>query len=212
MMKLFLYINYIWWEVMFIRWGLINIHTLNYHPSSKTGGPLRLNKTIFIHNKHQFRDVNEKIGVNSIFKIRWYGMPAVRLNMEITHDSVEIKTAAWWEIRRSRRSQGRTKKRKEPEEGASAVRGAQRTKGGKIKHRPKERMRRKRKRKRIIFGSSTLNDDWPRWCHILTRHVMFLPVFMVQSFDEQYDNITSRKLSKLQKNQREPREPSFVVF
>ena len=69
---------------MLIAWGLISIHALNNHPSRETGGPLRLNKTDFIHNKHQFKDVNEKIEVNSMFKNRWYGMPAVRLNMEIT--------------------------------------------------------------------------------------------------------------------------------
>ena len=43
-----------------------------------------MNKTDFVHNKHQFRDLNEKNEVNSMFKKRWYGMPAVRLNMEIT--------------------------------------------------------------------------------------------------------------------------------
>ena len=48
-------------------------------------GPLRLAKTVFVHDKRPFRDVNDKIGINSMFEIRWYGMPAVRLNMEITH-------------------------------------------------------------------------------------------------------------------------------
>ncbi len=75
---------------MLNAWGLIIIHTLNNHPSRKTEGPLRLNETFFIHNKHQFQDVNEKIEVNSMFKKRRYGMPAVRLNMEITIDDT------WW--------------------------------------------------------------------------------------------------------------------
>ena len=61
---------------------------LNNHPSRKTEGPLRLNKTVFIHNKHEFRDVNEKIEVNSMFKKRRYGIPAVCLNMEITMDKI----------------------------------------------------------------------------------------------------------------------------
>ena len=47
-------------------------------------GPLRLAKTVFELDKHPFRDVNDKIGINFMFEIRWYDMPAVRLNMEIT--------------------------------------------------------------------------------------------------------------------------------
>ena len=87
---LLLYIKEIRWQVMLIAWGLIIIHKLNNHPSRKTEGPLRLNKTVFIHNKHHFRDVNEKIEVNSMFKKRRYGMPAVRLNMEITSHKTQF--------------------------------------------------------------------------------------------------------------------------
>ena len=79
---------------MLIPWGLISIKTLNNHPSRKTGGPLRLAKTVFERDKHPFRDVNEKIGANSMFEMQWYGMPTVRLNMEMTcYDSYLDKTA-----------------------------------------------------------------------------------------------------------------------
>ena len=55
---------------MLIPRGLISIYTLNNHPSRETGGPLRLDKTVFVHDKHQFRDVNGKNEVNSMFEIR----------------------------------------------------------------------------------------------------------------------------------------------
>ena len=71
---------------MLIAWGLISIYTLNNHPSRKIGGPLRSIEPVLVHNKHQFRGGIDKIQVNSIFEILWYGMPAVRLNIEITPD------------------------------------------------------------------------------------------------------------------------------
>ena len=90
---LLLYIKEIRWQVMLFAWGLIIIHKLNNHPSRKTEGPLRWNKTVFIFNKHRFQDVNEKIEVNSMFKKRRYGMPAVRLNMEITKSTTILISA-----------------------------------------------------------------------------------------------------------------------
>ena len=70
---------------MLIAWGLISIWKLNNHPSRETGGPLRLDKTVFVQNKQRFWDVNEKIGVNSILNIWWYIIDLqILLNFSIT--------------------------------------------------------------------------------------------------------------------------------